>query len=42
MDSCGLAWQGSLHNQIMVQLKEGRSIKPVIAWARDELKGFAR
>jgi hypothetical protein len=32
----------SLHNQIMARLKQGQSIKQVVAWAKDELGGFAR
>jgi ABC-type glycerol-3-phosphate transport system substrate-binding protein len=32
----------AIHNQIMARLKEGQSIKTVIAWAQDELEGFTR
>jgi len=32
----------TLHNQMMARLKEGQSVKQVIAWAKDELEGFAR
>jgi hypothetical protein len=32
----------AIHNQIMARIKEGQSIKQVIAWAKDELDGFAR
>jgi hypothetical protein len=32
----------AIHNQMMARIKEGQSIKQVIAWAKDELEGFAR
>jgi ABC-type glycerol-3-phosphate transport system substrate-binding protein len=32
----------AVHNQMMARLKEGQSIKQVIAWAKDELEGFMR
>ena len=32
----------AVHNQMMARLKEGQSIKQVIAWAKDELEGFTR
>ncbi len=32
----------AVHNQMMARLKEGQSIKQVIAWAKDELEGFVR
>ncbi|HET7882436.1 MAG TPA: extracellular solute-binding protein [Acetobacteraceae bacterium] len=32
----------AVHNQMMARLKQGQSIKQVVAWAKDELEGFAR
>jgi ABC-type glycerol-3-phosphate transport system substrate-binding protein len=32
----------AIHNQMMARLKQGQSIPQVIAWAQDELEGFAR
>ena len=32
----------AIHNQMMARIKEGQSIKQVIAWAKDELEGFTR
>jgi ABC-type glycerol-3-phosphate transport system substrate-binding protein len=32
----------AIHNQMMARLREGQSIPQVIAWAQDELEGFAR
>ena len=32
----------AIHNQLMARIKGGQSIKQVIAWAKDELDGFAR
>src|SRR3984957_3155046 len=32
----------AIHNQMMARLKEGQTIPQVIAWAQDELEGFAR
>ncbi len=32
----------AIHNQMMARLKEGQAIPQVIAWAQDELEGFAR
>jgi ABC-type glycerol-3-phosphate transport system substrate-binding protein len=32
----------AIHNQLMARIKEGQPIKQVIAWAKDELEGFAR
>ncbi len=30
----------AIHNQMLARLKEGQSIKQVVAWAQDELEGF--
>ena len=32
----------AIHNQMMARLKNGQTIPQVIAWAQDELEGFAR
>jgi len=32
----------AVHNPILARLKEGPTIKLVIAWAKDELEGFVR
>jgi hypothetical protein len=32
----------AIHNQMMARIKDGQSIKQVIAWAKDELEGFTR
>ena len=32
----------AIHNQMMARIKQGQSIKQVIAWAKDELEGFTR
>jgi hypothetical protein len=32
----------AIHNQMMARIKEGQSIKQVLAWAKDELDGFTR
>ena len=32
----------AIHNQMMARIKEGQTIPQVIAWAQDELEGFAR
>ncbi len=32
----------AIHNQMMARLREGQTIPQVIAWAQDELEGFAR
>jgi hypothetical protein len=32
----------AIHNQLMARIKEGQSIKQVIAWTKDELDGFVR
>jgi ABC-type glycerol-3-phosphate transport system substrate-binding protein len=32
----------AIHNQMMARLKTGQTIPQVIAWAQDELEGFAR
>jgi hypothetical protein len=32
----------AIHNQMMARIKEGQSIKQVLAWAKDELEGFTR
>lgn len=32
----------AIHNQMMARLKSGQTIPQVIAWAQDELEGFAR
>ena len=32
----------AIHNQMLARIKEGQSIKQVIAWAKDELDGFIR
>jgi ABC-type glycerol-3-phosphate transport system substrate-binding protein len=32
----------AIHNQMMARIKEGQKIPQVIAWAQDELEGFAR
>jgi ABC-type glycerol-3-phosphate transport system substrate-binding protein len=32
----------AVHNQMMARLKDGQTIKQVIAWAQDELEGFLR
>src|SRR6516162_10787156 len=32
----------AIHNQMMARLKDGQTIERVIAWAQDELEGFAR
>jgi ABC-type glycerol-3-phosphate transport system substrate-binding protein len=32
----------AIHNQMMARIKDGQAIKQVIAWAKDELEGFAR
>jgi ABC-type glycerol-3-phosphate transport system substrate-binding protein len=32
----------AIHNQMMARLKDGQSIRQVIAWTKDELEGFTR
>jgi len=32
----------AIHNQMMARIKQGQTIPQVIAWAQDELEGFAR
>ena len=32
----------AIHNQMLARLKDGQTIPQVIAWAQDELEGFAR
>ncbi len=32
----------AVHNQMLARLKEGQSIKQVIAWAKDEVEGYMR
>ncbi len=32
----------AVHNQMLARLKQGQSIKQVVAWAKDELEGFVR
>ncbi|MGA9015650.1 MAG: extracellular solute-binding protein, partial [Acetobacteraceae bacterium] len=32
----------AIHNQMVARIKQGQSIKQVIAWAKDELEGFTR
>ena len=32
----------AIHNQMMARIKEGQSIKQVLAWTKDELEGFTR
>ena len=32
----------AVHNQMLARLKEGQSVKEVIAWARDEIEGYLR
>jgi ABC-type glycerol-3-phosphate transport system substrate-binding protein len=32
----------AIHNQMMARIREGQTIPQVIAWAQDELEGFAR
>ena len=32
----------AIHNQMLARLREGQTIPQVIAWAQDELEGFAR
>ena len=32
----------AIHNQMLARLREGQSIKQVLAWAKDELEGFTR
>ena len=32
----------AIHNQMMARIKQGQSIKQVLAWAKDELEGFTR
>jgi hypothetical protein len=32
----------AIHNQMMARIKEGQSIKQVLAWTKDELDGFTR
>jgi ABC-type glycerol-3-phosphate transport system substrate-binding protein len=32
----------AIHNQMMARIKDGQTIPQVIAWANDELEGFAR
>ena len=32
----------AIHNQMMARIKDGQTIPQVIAWAQDELEGFAR
>jgi ABC-type glycerol-3-phosphate transport system substrate-binding protein len=32
----------AIHNQMLARVKEGQTIKQVIAWAKDELEGFLR
>ena len=31
-----------IHNQMMARLKDGQTIPQILAWAQDELEGFAR
>ncbi len=33
-------YNAAIHNQMMARLKEGQSIKQVIAWAKDEVGGL--
>lgn len=32
----------AIHDQMMARLKKGQKIPDVLAWAQDELEGFAR
>jgi len=32
----------AIHNQMMARIREGQSIKQVLAWTKDELEGFTR
>ena len=32
----------AVHNQMLARLKEGQSVKEVIAWAKDEIEGYLR
>jgi ABC-type glycerol-3-phosphate transport system substrate-binding protein len=32
----------AIHNQMLARIKDGQSIKQVIAWTKDELEGFTR
>jgi hypothetical protein len=32
----------AIHNQMMARIRQGQTIPQVIAWAQDELEGFAR
>jgi len=32
----------AIHNQMLARIKDGQTIPQVIAWAQDELEGFAR
>ena len=41
-DEAVQVYNRAIHNQMMARIKEGQSIKQVIAWAKDELEGFAR
>jgi ABC-type glycerol-3-phosphate transport system substrate-binding protein len=35
-------YNNAVHNQMMARIKDGQSIKQVIAWAKDTLEGFTR
>jgi len=35
-------YNGAIHNRMLAQLKEGRTIPQVIAWAKGELEGYTR
>ncbi len=35
-------YSGAVHNKMVAQLKEGKKIPQVLAWAKDQLEGFAR
>jgi ABC-type glycerol-3-phosphate transport system substrate-binding protein len=35
-------YNAAIHNQIPARLKEGQSIKQVLAWTNDQLEGFSR
>jgi hypothetical protein len=32
----------AVHNQMMARLKQGQKIPEILAWAQDELEGYAR
>jgi ABC-type glycerol-3-phosphate transport system substrate-binding protein len=32
----------AIHNQMLARIREGQSIKQVLAWAKDEIEGFTR